>query len=88
MPAEMFGEVTRGFDRAGPDNEPQSRLVKCLEVGHRQHAGVGDHHHFAELVSGRELVDDRDDGGLFIGVFWLSPANTLPEGDVRAACPI
>lgn len=62
MPAEMFGEVTRGFDRAGPDNEPQSRLVKCLEVGHRQHAGVGDHHHFAELVSGRELVDDRDDG--------------------------
>ena len=52
MPAEMFGEVTRGFDRAGPDNEPQSRLVKCLEVGHRQHAGVGDHHHFAELVSG------------------------------------
>lgn len=27
-------------------------------------------------------------GGLFIGVFWLSPANTLPEGDVRAACPI
>jgi len=27
-------------------------------------------------------------GGLFIGVFWLSPTNALSEGDVRAACPI
>lgn len=27
-------------------------------------------------------------GGLFIGVFWFSSANALPEGDVKAACLI
>ena len=33
-------------------------------------------------------VEDVTLGGLFIGVFWLSPTNALSEGDVRAACPI
>ena len=62
VPVEMLREIARGFDWAGPDDEPQPGLVQGLQVGHRQHPGVRDDHHLPELVAGLEVVDGGDDG--------------------------
>ena len=62
-------------------------------------SGLGDRNNFPSNPAGwkpRRLNEVRSwrpeqfsvYGGLFIGVFWLSPANALSEGDVGAACPI
>ena len=40
FPAEMGFQIPRGPGGAGPDDEPQPRLIQRRQVGRREHAGA------------------------------------------------
>ena len=61
VPAEVGGQVDGCLGHPGADDEPQLCLVELLEVGCRQHPGIGDHDHVGQLMAFGELFDDRDD---------------------------
>ena len=65
FPAKMGIQIPRGPGGAGPDDEPQPRLIQRRQVGGREHAGVSDHHELLDAVGGLEgLHDGNDRGGL------------------------
>ena len=96
FPAKMGIQIPRGPGGAGPDNEPQPRLIQGRQIGRREHAGVSDHHELLNTVSGLEgLHNGNDRGGL--GLVALpaadlerktSPVNQQPDDDLRGAPPL
>ena len=62
-PVEVGLQVARGPGSAGPDNEPQLRLIQGRQVGGREHAGISDDHELLDAVGGLEGLHDGDDGG-------------------------
>jgi hypothetical protein len=63
VPVEVRLQIRRRPAGAGADDEPQVRLVQCLEVGRQEHAGIGDDDEVGELVPLAEGLDDRDQRG-------------------------
>ena len=63
MPVEVGLQVAWGPGGAGPDDEPQPRLIQSRQVGRREHAGVSDHHELLDAVGGLECLHDGNDRG-------------------------
>ena len=82
FPAEMGLQIRRGPGGAGPDDEPQPRLIQRRQVGRREHACVSDHHELLDAVGGLECLHDGNDrGGLGLVA--------LPAADLeRKTCPV
>ena len=69
-PVEVGLEVAWGPGSAGPDDEPQLRLIQGREIGGREHAGIGDDDELLNTVGGLECLHDGDDrGGLGLTSF-------------------
>ena len=63
LPVEVRLKVPRGPGGAGPDDEPQVRLVQGLEVGRREHAGISHDDELLNTVGGLEGLHHGDDRG-------------------------
>ena len=72
-PRKMW-RITHGWQYKNPEaNEPSDAAYAMLRI---------------RAIVPIVIIPVAIFGGLFIGVFWLSPTNALSEGDVGAACPI
>jgi hypothetical protein len=86
-------QVHGGLGDPRTDDEPQAGVVQVVQVGGREHAGVGDHNHGPEPVPALELPDHRKDRVL-LGLVSLEaadlerepvPAYEQPDHDLRHA---
>jgi hypothetical protein len=95
VPAEVRFQVNGGLGDPRADDEPQPGLVQVIEVGGREHAGVGDLDHGLDPVPGLELTDHRQDRVL-LGLVPLVaadlqgepvPVHQQPDHDLRVNPP-
>ena len=63
VPVEVGLQVAWGPGGAGPDDEPQPRLIQSRQVGRREHACVSDHHEVLDAVGGLECLHNGNDRG-------------------------
>lgn len=60
VPMEVGSKVPGGLSQPGADDEVQVRFIQCLQVRGGEHAGVSRDDHVGDLVTGLEVLDDRD----------------------------
>ena len=95
VPAEVRLQVHGGLGDPRADDEPQPGVVQVVQVGGRQHAGVGDHDHALDPVPRLELPDHRQDRVLLRLVPLIAadlqgepvPVHQQPDHDLRVHPP-
>ena len=62
MALKVVGQVVGGLGQARADDELEPVVLQCVEVGRREHPGIGHHDHVGDPVALLELGEHRDQG--------------------------